>query len=177
MTRAISVVMAAVLLLFCAVGLSSAASLAQVEKRAANGDAQSQYLLGRVYQKGDIVRQDHSKAAGFFLQAAEQGHGEAEYQLACCYYAGLGVEQDKVKARMHLIAAAGHGSVEAQYHLAGTYARGKGGVKKNYRKAAYWYEKAAEQGHPEAKSHLEKLCGEHPSACTSLKEKQLSPGR
>ena len=177
MTRSVFVVVSAVLLLSFSVGLASAASLAQVEKRAAKGDAQSQYLLGRVYQKGDVVRQDHRKAAGYFVQAAEQGHAEAEYQLACCYYAGLGVEQDKVKGRMHLIAAADHGSAEAQYHLAGTYARGRGGVKKNYHKAAFWYDKAADQGHADAKGHLEKLCGERPSACTGLKEQHLVPAR
>lgn len=176
MPRPLLAVLSAVLLLFCPVGLLSAASLAQVEKLAASGDAQSQYLLGRVYQEGKIVRQDHRKAAEYFIKAAEQDHAEAEYQLAFCYYAGLGVEQDKVKARMHLIAAADHGSVEARYHLAGTYARGRGEVKRNYRKAAYWYGKAAELGHPEAKKRLEQLCGERPSACTTLKENQPVPG-
>jgi TPR repeat protein len=156
-------------LLFCTVAPSSAASLAQVEKRAAGGDAQSQYLLGLVYQKGDIVRQDHRKAAGYFSQAAEQGHADARYQLACCYFAGAGVEQDNAKARSLLTSSADGGSVEAQYHLAGTYARGKGGVKKNYRKAAYWYDKAARQGHAEAKIHLEKLCAVRPSVCEGLR--------
>lgn len=177
MTRPISIVVSAVMLLFWTIGSAPAASLDQVEKRAANGDAQSQYLLGRVYQKGEIVRQDHRKAAEYFAKAAEQDHAEAEYQLACCYYAGLGVEPDKVKARMHLIAAADHGSVEAQYHLAGTYARGRGGVKRNYRKAAFWYARAADQGHAGAKEHLEKLCGERPSACTGLKEIRIIPAQ
>lgn len=154
-----------VLLLAGAAGSASAAGLARLEKRAAAGDAQAQYQMGLLYQEGGEVQQDYRKAAAFFAQAAEKGHAEARYQLARCYYAGSGVERDSVKARSLLAAAADAGSVEAQFHLAGTYARGKGGVRKNERKAAYWYKRAAEQGHQGAKEHLETICRIHPQYC------------
>ena len=45
---------------------------------------------------------------------------------------------------------------EAQFYLGVCYERGEG-VRKNYKKAAEWYTKAAEQGDPEAIKGLEKL--------------------
>ncbi len=44
------------------------------------------------------------------------------------------------------------GDDNAQYNIANIYYEGKGGVKQNYKKALYWYQKASEQEH--ARSQL-----------------------
>lgn len=150
---------------FATIATAVADDLAQTIRRAEQGDAEAQYDLGLIYSKGTGVGQDYRKAEAFFAKAAESGHGEAQYQLACLYNAGLGVEQDRPKAHSLFVAAADHGSAEAQYFLARMYAKGKGLVKKNYRKAAYWYGQAARQGHSEAGRHLQNLCSDRPSVC------------
>lgn len=148
-----------------AIATAEAGELAETMKRAEHGEAAAQYELGLAYSKGAGVGQDYRKAEAFFAKAAESGHGEAQYELACLYYAGMGVEQDRPKAQSLFIAAADHGSAEAQYFLARMYAKGKGTVKNNYRKAAYWYRRAAQQGHADAERHLANLCADRPSVC------------
>ncbi|WP_373032252.1 hypothetical protein [Sulfurovum sp.] len=66
------------------------------------------------------------------------------------YYKG---EKRKVK---HLHRFAKEGEVEAQQHLAKRYQKGYA-VKKSCQKAAFWYQKAAFSGDPDAKTFLEKM--------------------
>ena len=66
------------------------------------------------------------------------------------YYKG---EKRKVK---HLHRFAKEGESEAQHHLAKRYQKGFA-VKKSCQKAAFWYQKAAFSGDPDAKSFLEKI--------------------
>jgi TPR repeat protein len=66
------------------------------------------------------------------------------------YYKG---EKRKVK---HLHRFAKEGEKEAQHHLAKRYQKGFA-VKKSCQKAAFWYQKAAFSGDPDAKNFLEKI--------------------
>jgi len=66
------------------------------------------------------------------------------------YYKG---EKRKVK---HLHRFAKEGEAEAQHHLAKRYQKGFA-VKKSCQKAAFWYQKAAFSGDPDAKDHLKKI--------------------
>ena len=52
-----------------------------------------------------------------------------------------------------LFQAAESGDVKAQLVLGGAYSRGKG-LEKDFTKAKYWFEKAADAGSPEAKYYL-----------------------
>ena len=54
--------------------------------------------------------------------------------------------------------AAEKGDAIAQFNLGLSYYHGKG-VLQDYAQAVYWYRKAAEQGHPDAKEILEKDFG------------------
>ena len=70
------------------------------------------------------------------------------------FYAGLvsgqGIEAD-INA---IIEKAKTGNENAQYTLGGYYCFGSNGVEQSYSKAAYWWEKAAEQGHSDAQFNL-----------------------
>ena len=66
------------------------------------------------------------------------------------YYKG---EKRKVK---HLHRFAKEGETQAQHHLAKRYQKGFA-VKKSCQKAAFWYQKAAFSGDPDAKHFLEKI--------------------
>src|SRR5689334_15647862 len=80
----------------------------------------------------------------YFLDAAEKGHSSAQRYLGTCYKLGIGVEEN----------------VSGQCLLAELYFRGKK-VQQNYKKAAKWFTKAAEQGNEWAQCGLGDLyrCG------------------
>lgn len=48
---------------------------------AEQGDAESQYRLGLLYQEGRVVQRDSDLAAKWFRKAAEQGHAKAQGKL------------------------------------------------------------------------------------------------
>ena len=70
------------------------------------------------------------------------------------FYAGL-VSAQGIEADINaIIEKAKTGNVNAQYTLGGYYFLGSNGVEQSYSKAAYWYKKAAEQGHSNAQYNI-----------------------
>ena len=67
---------------------------------AAQGDIDSQRLLGIKYYKGSEVAQDYKEAAKWFRLSAEQGDTVAQTSLGKMYYDGKGVKQNRVFAHM-----------------------------------------------------------------------------
>ncbi|RZJ22693.1 MAG: sel1 repeat family protein [Acinetobacter sp.] len=62
--------------------------------------------------------------------------------------------QDKRNAMWNFLSAALKGHCDSQYKLGLCYLNGDLGLDKNYTHAQEWLEKAAKQGHPEAKKTL-----------------------
>lgn len=81
--------------------------------KAEQGDVDAQNELGVMYFEGKDVEQDYSKAAEWFLKAANQGHANAQRYLGYMYYHGKGVEQDHGKAAEYWRKAAEQGDEEA----------------------------------------------------------------
>lgn len=111
------------------------------------------------------------KAVECLRQAAQQGNPDAQAALAYAYEHGIGTlknahsaqewEQKSKTERLRRIArdseAAENGQADAQYRLGQHYQNGKI-LTDYYRQSAhYWYQKAAEQGHPQAQLALAKL--------------------
>ena len=67
-------------------------------KFAEEGDPTAQYELGIMYQNGEGVPQNYSKAVKWFRKAAEQGDSNAQYRLGLKYSVGHGVPQDYSEA-------------------------------------------------------------------------------
>lgn len=67
-------------------------------KLAQENDSTSQLYLGRMYELGEGVRSDMSKAALWYLKAAERGNPYAQGNLAVLYAYGRGVEADFVRS-------------------------------------------------------------------------------
>ncbi len=55
------------------------------------GDAEAQFNLGVMYDRGQGVPQDDVQAAEWYRKAAEQGHAGAQHNLGSAYYDGRGV--------------------------------------------------------------------------------------
>ena len=75
-----------------------AATPEDLHKRAEQGDAEAQFMLGTLYRNGDGVRQNDAQAIEWFQRAADQGYVRALSALGSSYWAGRGVRQDYSRA-------------------------------------------------------------------------------
>jgi TPR repeat protein len=121
--------------------------------RAQQDDADAQYDLGGLYEKGDRVSHNVIEAARWYHRAAAQGHVGAQFLLAILYERGDLGSQDAVEAGRWYRKAAIQGHTGAQFLLGDMYASGHG-VPQHDGEAVRWYRQAAEQGHALAQFHL-----------------------
>ena len=73
-------------------------NIAELTKKATEGDADAQFTLGGVYYEGKHVEQDYAKAMDWFRMAAEQGDKTAQYNLGVMYRDGDGVKVDETES-------------------------------------------------------------------------------
>jgi hypothetical protein len=91
--------------------------LIALKAKAAQGDAEAQYLVGMAYAIGEVVPCDDVECAKWIRQAAEQGHVGAQSYLSAAYGIGSGVPHDDAEAVKWLRRAAAQGDAEAQFSL------------------------------------------------------------
>ena len=125
----------------------------EIKKLAELGDALSQGILGYMYDSGNGVPQDYTKAVEWYRKAAEQGYAVAQKNLGVMYEYGTGVPQDYTKAVELYRKTAERGYARAQCSLGVMYANGTG-VPQDYTKAVEWFRKAAEQELADAQLNL-----------------------
>lgn len=89
-------------------------------------DAYKEYLLGRMYLKGEGVEQDYYKAFQSFNLSAENGYSHSYYYIGNQYYYGLGFEQDYQKALSYYFKASEAKDNYADYRIAKMYLKGEG---------------------------------------------------
>ena len=78
---------------------ASADEIKDLEIKAAQGDAEMQFLLGSMYVSGEDVSPDYVKAAEWFEKSAIQGFAEAQFILGFMYHGALGISQDYAAAK------------------------------------------------------------------------------
>ena len=71
--------------------------------------APAQCCLGKMYEAGRGVGQNHLLAFIWYRQAAENGFAEAQYRLALCYAYARGTKRDDAKAQYWKSVAAENG--------------------------------------------------------------------
>jgi hypothetical protein len=98
--------------------------IACIRRAAEQGLAEAQYHLGRLFEKGDGIEQNNTRAAHWYLQAAEQGNALAQNSIAELCYEGHGVEQDYNVALKWYEAAADQGVASAAYNAGYIYFEG-----------------------------------------------------
>ncbi len=89
-------------------------------------DAYKEYLMGRMYLKGEGVEQDYFKSYQTFLLAAENGYAHANYYIGNQYYYGLGFNQDYSEALSYYQKASEANDSYADYRIAKMYIKGEG---------------------------------------------------
>ncbi len=116
---------------------------------AEQGEAEAQYNLGVLYDKGQGVPQDDTKAVRWYRLAAGQGNSAAQFNLGVMYANGQGVPQDDGEALRWYRLAAEQGKASAQNNLGVSYAKGQG-VLQDYAQAHMWASLAAAQNQERA---------------------------
>ncbi len=94
-------------------------SLADLQKLAAQGDADAQWQMGVRYHNGEGVPHDDAQAMQWFLRAAEQGNVAAQGALGAYYWAGRGVPVDMSQAYFWSTIALAHGDENSKIRLEG----------------------------------------------------------
>jgi TPR repeat protein len=112
-----------------------------------------QHNLGVSFAQGNGVPQDYAEAVKWYRKAAEGGGLDAQVALGVMYREGEGVKRDYREGARWFRQAAERGSRWGQYNLALYYEDNAG----DFRTAAAWCRKAAEQALPEAQDHLGRL--------------------
>jgi len=92
------------------------------------GDAEAELNIGFLYDAGQGVPADPTRAANWYRRSAEHGHAAAQYNLGMMYAAGRGVIRDTARARYWLELAAGQGLQEARTLLPEVDGRPAGAV-------------------------------------------------
>lgn len=95
--------------------------VAEILKRAENGDGAMQYNLAQIYDYGEGVKIDHEKAAYWLLNAAEKGLPAAQMGIGAWYLEGRRIRADWHKGIYWLEKAAKQDDAMAQVLLAAVY--------------------------------------------------------
>jgi TPR repeat protein len=101
--------------------------------------------LGWLYENGQGVTQDYTKAREWYQKAAEAGNTDAMINLGVMYGTGRGVTRDYGKARQWYQKAIEAGSTDAMNNLGLLYATAR-----DYRKALEWFQKGADADNAKA---------------------------
>jgi TPR repeat protein len=128
------------------------AALEKTQAKADKGDAQAQFSLGLQHANGGAATLDYTKAAHWYLKAANQNHALAQFNLGLMFADGQGMAQDDAKSVMWMRMAAQQGDAGAQHHMGVRYRRASfEGLAKNALESnieAYkWFRLAAAQGY------------------------------
>lgn len=75
-----------------------------LRERAAAGDPEAQFSLGKNYEGGRSgLKKDYAEAANWYRKSADQGNVYAQASLGILYHSGKGLPHDDVLSEMWLI--------------------------------------------------------------------------
>jgi TPR repeat protein len=94
-----------------------ASALQELNKRAEINDHDAFYSMGAIYNQGEGVVQDKSKALEYFIRGAELGSTRASCAVANAFYMGDRVEKDAKKAMYYYELAAMKGDNASRCQL------------------------------------------------------------
>jgi hypothetical protein len=133
-------------------GRDTNAAMDYFRKSADLGYPPAQISMGYYYEVGGLVTADPAQAVEWLKKAAKQDDRVADWVLGRMYYEGIGTPRDLVQAQTVLQRAANQNDPFGQ-HLLGMVLAERG----QFPQAAKWFEKAANQGLPQAQQQLAML--------------------
>ncbi|MEL3900880.1 MAG: tetratricopeptide repeat protein [Treponema phagedenis] len=124
-----------------------------LSKKAKKGDAESQFMLAKMYDNGEGTAVDKNQAFYWYTKAAEQGVAEAQYNLGWMYDNGKGTAVNKKQALYWYTKSAKQGDSFGQNNLGIMYLNGNG-IAVDTDKAHHWLSMSAKQGNAMAQYNL-----------------------
>jgi len=120
---------------------------------AVSGNAEAQYDVGEMLERGRGVNKDTAQAFQWYLKSAEQGNPKAAYRAGLAYLKGNGVDKNEESALKWLQMSADRGYERANYYLGVMHEKGDG-VPVNYTRALSHYKKALSAGYAPANERI-----------------------
>lgn len=120
------------------------------------GNRYATFILGLLYETGEVVKRSKNKAFKCYEKSAMQGNPSGIYKIGHCYQHNKGVKKDLTKALEYFERGIETSNAASLYKLGSLYYYGQG-VEKNFSKAKEYFEKAAELGYPSAFNFLGNL--------------------
>lgn len=124
---------------------------------AERGNGIAQAAVGWMYLNAEGATPDYAEAMKWIRSAAEKGVPEAHEYLATMYERGLGTTANQEEAQKWSCLAAREGIPSAQNTVGYEFVTAE---KRDYKMAARWFQKAADQGEPTAQVNLATLYAE-----------------
>jgi len=115
------------------------------EQAVQGGSGEGMADLGWLYESGNGVSKDATKAASLFNEAANSGNAEGIYRMGVAYHEGLGVQKDPVAACTWFLRAAASNHPDAEEQAGFCYYNGTG-VAEDHQAAFQWFAKAGQAG-------------------------------
>ena len=112
-------------LAFALAGRAQTNGFAEIKAQAEAGEAQAQFVLGTMFERGEGVARDQAQAYRWLSSAADQGHTLAALELARIYESGSAIPVDAAKSLRNYLVAADAGHEAAVERLARVYKNGE----------------------------------------------------
>ncbi|MBT1443822.1 sel1 repeat family protein [Shewanella sp. JM162201] len=122
----------------------AAGKLLHIEMRAAQDDADAQFLLGLMHVSGRYVEQDAELGLKWIDRAAEQGHPKAQQTLADLRFEGQLVSRNLAEAERWYLQMSLRGERWANFRLGFIYAAGGDGIERNCGRAVEQFQLAGD---------------------------------
>lgn len=116
-----------------------------IEQAVQGGSADGMAVLGWLYETGNGVNKDQTKALSLFNEAANGGSAEGMFRLGVAYQQGFGVQKNLAAACQWFIQAAAYDLPYAEEEAGFCYYNGSG-VAQNHGTAFDWFAKAGQAG-------------------------------
>ena len=127
----------------------------RLQPLAEQGVAAAQFTLAEMYRRGRGFVPSPAQALPLYQQAAAANYVPAEIALGEMYEVGEGVGQDSAAAMQWFEHAASAGDAQGQLHMGVHHLRSQDG--RDYKQAATWFKRAAEQNQAEAEYFYARL--------------------
>jgi TPR repeat protein len=134
-----------------------ATALKELMPSAEHGNPEAQFLLGKMYARGQGLPPNPVLALKWFTAAADQGSADGQLQLGLVYLNGPAGVKDTAQALKWLKLSAGQGNPDAPLFLGLAY-RNLPDIR-DYVQAYMWLQLAAEHGDPLAPKQRDGLQG------------------
>lgn len=136
--------------------VDGAEMLQALHHHAAQGVAEAQLELGRIYLQGDGVARDAARAVHWIRRAADQGLADAQVRMGWLHDEGIGLPADAMQAAAWYRRAAEQGDAWGRNNLAAMHLVGNG-VAADLPQALRLFHQAAGQGLAAAQFNLGRL--------------------